>query len=84
MNKLGLAVGLMVIGVVLILFAVFQHVAQASSPVQIPHGAIIFSVLGVLALVGGVATYLLKGNASGSASANPNVWAGRDPSDTLP
>ena len=84
-NKLGLAVGLMVIGVVLILFAVFQHFAQSHSPVQIAHGAIIFSVLGVLALAGGVATYFLKGGSSDSASANPaNVWAKRDPSDTLP
>jgi hypothetical protein len=81
-NKFGLAVGLMVIGVVLVLFAVFQHFAQARSPLQVPHGAIYFSVLGVLALAGGVATYLMKGKAT-DASPTTN-WSDRNPSDTLP
>lgn len=82
MNKLGLAVGLMVIGVVLILFAVFQHFAQHNSPIQIVHGAIIFSVLGVLALAGGVATYMLKGSAAQTPSGTG--WPGSNPDNTLP
>lgn len=82
MNKRGLAVGLMVVGVVLILFAVFQHVAQSHSPIQIVHGAIIFSALGVLALAGGGATYMMKGGAAETPSATG--WQGRNPDDTLP
>lgn len=82
MNKLGLAVGLMVVGVILILFAVFQHVAQSHSPIQLAHGAIIFSVLGVLALAGGIATYMMKGSAAETPVGTG--WQNRNPDDTQP